>query len=104
VRIKTEKDINWKKILILGFGGYKMKLTGKAFVNGEKFQLEAIINNKIIRLEAEGDIPKSCLTEKKHDLKIIGATDNFPPKYVISCECGYSQIMDELKNYSRGSK
>lgn len=74
------------------------KLTGKVFVRSQSFsvpkktfQLEAVIDGNVTRLQAEGEAPEACLHDKRHSgLKITGIMESLPPQYNVSCDCGYS--------------
>jgi hypothetical protein len=85
----------------------EMEFTGKAFKKriqlDEKkeshyFQLEAMIDGELTRLQAEGDVPERCLYDKRHSLLINGALESYPPIYLVGCECGYSVQMEDVNS------
>ena len=81
-------------------------LTGKVFVKHEAFvgdeeekgfQLEAVIDKNVTRLQASGEIPEACLFDRRHSgLRIIEVRQSFPAQYVVGCNCGYEKTMMDV--------
>jgi hypothetical protein len=78
------------------------KLTGRVFKKNiqtdnegtPSFQLEAQVDGVFTRLQAEGELPETCLFDRRHSgLQITEVLDSFPPQYMVRCSCGYNTIM-----------
>ncbi|MBI5064755.1 hypothetical protein HZA97_00835 [Candidatus Woesearchaeota archaeon] len=77
------------------------KLTGKVFVlDRVSFQLEAVINGDITRLQVNSEVPSACLSDKNHSgLKITGVMESLPPQYNIGCDCGYGVCAHDANEF-----
>ena len=83
-------------------------LTGKVFVKYEAFvrkeedkgfQLEAVIDGNMTRLQASGEVPEACLFDRRHSgLRIKEVLESFPPQYVVGCDCGYKANMSDVNS------
>ena len=84
----------------------KNGLTGRVFVPHEKFaaqeegkfQLEAVIDGSITRLEGASDVPALCLRGNGHHLRITAVLETFPPSYQIGCSCGYGNKLYDVND------
>ena len=82
-------------------------LTGKVFVGSwfddytaienDSFQLEAMLDGQVTRLQADVPVPEDCFYDKRHSgLEIKRVLEKFPPKYVVGCNCGYEVTMTDV--------
>ena len=83
------------------------ELTGKVFVKSELhvkekgdkgFQLEAIIDGNLTRLQASGEVPVACVYDRRHELS-VAARESLPPQYIVSCKCGYQIEMADVNSH-----
>ena len=62
-----------------------------------RFQLEAVINGHVTRLQADGSIPESCLYDRRHTgLEAKRVLETWPPDYLVGCRCGYEVVMKDV--------
>ncbi len=76
-------------------------LTGKFYMGTQlennSFQLEAVIDGEVTRLQANGSVPADCLYDKRHSgLKLERVQETFPPTYIVGCNCGYTVGMKDV--------
>ena len=64
---------------------------------GDVYQVEAVIDGEVMRLQGQGPLPEECVYDRRHSgLRVIGVFEGNIPTYEIGCGCGYRIVMDDV--------
>jgi len=81
-----------------------VRFDGHTVIENESFQLEAVLEGEVTRLQAKGSAPQECLYDKRHSgLELRDALESLPPIYLVGCNCGYTVGMKDVNEGFRYS-